>query len=106
MRLIDLEIKRQTVREKEREQQAGSSAGADRAAEKEKEKRYRLVLRKQEKLLYVCFHVLLNLAEEPAIEKKMAKRGNRRRFQIALLDGSAPCASLDHLEAQAAPTHP
>ena len=64
--------------------QGGSSAGADRAAEKEKEKRYRLVLRKQEKLLYVCFHVLLNLAEEPAIEKKMAKRGNRRRFQIAL----------------------
>ena len=42
------------------------------------------MLRKQEKLLYVCFHVLLNLAEDVEIERKMAKRGNRRRFQIAL----------------------
>ena len=45
---------------------------AKEAEAKEAEKRHRLVLRKQEKLLYVCFHVLLNLAEEPAIEKKMA----------------------------------
>ena len=39
------------------------------------EKRQRLTMRKQEKLLYVCFHVLLNLAEEPDIERKMTKRG-------------------------------
>ena len=31
--------------------------------------------RKQEKLLYVCFHVLLNLAEEAEIERKMSKKG-------------------------------
>ena len=73
MRLCDLEIKRQAVRERERAQQAGTSAGT--AEAKEAEKRHRLVLRKQEKLLYVCFHVLLNLAEEPSIERKMCKRG-------------------------------
>ena len=73
MRLCDLEIKRQAVRERERAQQASTSAGT--AEAKEAEKRHRLVLRKQEKLLYVCFHVLLNLAEEPAIERKMCKRG-------------------------------
>ena len=33
----------------------------------------RLIVEKQEKLLFVCFHVLLNLAEDMAIEKKMVK---------------------------------
>merc|ERR1719261_1070352 len=46
-------------------------SGGDREADK----RDKLAMKKQEKLLYVCFHVLLNLAEEPDIERKMAKRG-------------------------------
>jgi len=70
--VIELENKRHRVREHERAQQRGSG---DPAEDKEKEKRHRLMLRKQEKLLYVCFHVLLNLAEEPDIERKMAKKG-------------------------------
>ena len=73
LQVIELEAKRYRVREHEREKQR--QAGGDPAEEKEKEKRHRLMLRKQEKLLYVCFHVLLNLAEEPDIERKMAKRG-------------------------------
>lgn len=58
--LRQLETKRHRVREHERAQQPASG---DAAEEKEKEKRHRLMVRKQEKLLYVCFHVLLNLAE-------------------------------------------
>ena len=58
--VIELESKRHKVRERERAQQQGSGEPAE---EKEREKRHRLMLRKQEKLLYVCFHVLLNLAE-------------------------------------------
>jgi hypothetical protein len=30
--------------------------------------------RRQEKLLYLCFYLLLNLAEDGSIEKKMKKR--------------------------------
>jgi hypothetical protein len=60
VRSPQLENKRHRVREHERAQQRGSG---DPAEDKEKEKRHRLMLRKQEKLLYVCFHVLLNLAE-------------------------------------------
>ena len=90
MRLIDLEIQRQAVRdkekqkEKERQQGAAAGSGADGAEERERQKRQKLVVRKQEKLLYVCFHVLLNLAEEPATEKKMAKRGIVR-YLVAML---------------------
>ena len=73
LQVIELEAKRYRVREHERQKQR--QAGGDPSEEKEKEKRHRLMLRKQEKLLYVCFHVLLNLAEEPDIERKMAKRG-------------------------------
>jgi hypothetical protein len=75
MQLIELETKRHAVREREREQEAQAQGALPREDEHEKEKRHKLVLRKQEKLLYVCFHVLLNLAEEPEIERKMAKRG-------------------------------
>ena len=84
MRLIDLEIQRQAVRDKERERGVAAGGSAEGGDEREREKRHRLVLRKQEKLLYVCFHVLLNLAEEPAIEKKMAKRGIVR-YLVAML---------------------
>ena len=69
--VIELENRRHRVRAHERAQQGGGGGPED----KEREKRHRLTLRKQEKLLYVCFHVLLNLAEEPDIERKMAKKG-------------------------------
>ena len=37
-------------------------------------KKTRLLLRKQERLLFVCFHLLLNVAEDDRIERKMVKR--------------------------------
>lgn len=36
-------------------------------------KKMRSVTRKQDKLLTVCFHILLNLAEDTKVEKKMKK---------------------------------
>ena len=70
LKVVDLEMKRHKVREYEK-----VHANDPNMDPKEKEKRHRLMLRKQEKLLYVCFHVLLNLSEEPDIERKMARRG-------------------------------
>ena len=67
--VIELENKRHKVREHERAQQQSTGNAAE---DKERDKRSRLMVRKQEKLLYVCFHVLLNLAEEPDIERKSA----------------------------------
>lgn len=37
-------------------------------------KKIRIIFQKQEKLLYVCFHILLNLAEDVKVELKMKKR--------------------------------
>lgn len=37
-------------------------------------KKLNLMIAKQDKLFYICFTVLLNMAEDPAIEKKMKKR--------------------------------
>lgn len=37
-------------------------------------KKLNLMIAKQDKLLYICFTILLNMAEDPSIEKKMKKR--------------------------------
>jgi len=68
MDVVDLEIKRHALRERERAAR-GEALGA------EEEKRERVRVRKQEKLLYVCFHVLLNLAEDINTERKMCNHG-------------------------------
>ena len=41
---------------------------------KKRIKKMRSMTRKQDKLLTVCFHILLNLAEDTKVEKKMKKR--------------------------------
>ena len=38
------------------------------------EKKLLSIYRKQDRLLYLCFYLLLNLAEDVSIEKKMKKR--------------------------------
>ena len=68
LKVVDFETKRHALRMHEKEK------NPDKPADPMEEKRQRLAMRKQEKLLYVCFHVLLNLAEEPDIERKMTKR--------------------------------
>ena len=71
LKVVDFETKRHALHEHEKKKKAADPEHKQDAAE---EKRHRLMMRKQEKLLYVCFHVLLNLAEEPDIERKMTKR--------------------------------
>ena len=73
LKLIDYELKRVDVRisELERKKEGG---GKDPRDAVEEEKRFNEMLRKQDRLLYVCFSVLLNLAEDQKIEKKMHKR--------------------------------
>jgi hypothetical protein len=61
MRLVDLELKRIDERAKE---EAG----------KQVTQRMVLMTRKQDRLLYVCLYLLLNLAEDVSIERKMKKR--------------------------------
>jgi hypothetical protein len=39
------------------------------------EKKLAVMVKKQEKVLFVAFHLLLNLAEDLQIERKMKNRG-------------------------------
>jgi len=71
LEVVEREAKRSRVRELEQAKAEREGTATDPM----EEKRERLKVRKQEKLLYVCFHVLLNLAEEPDVERKMTKRG-------------------------------
>jgi len=56
-----------------------ASQGLDKRKESDKEalereqKNFKLKVKKQEKLLYVALHLLLNLADDIGIEKKMRK---------------------------------
>ena len=40
----------------------------------EKERRLLAVTQKQDKLLYLCAYLLLNLSEDPDLERKMQKK--------------------------------
>lgn len=71
MKVVELEMKRDAHRKEELQARAGQLSGE----EKEKElKKAKITEKKQDKLLYVCFHVLLNLAEDISVERKMKKR--------------------------------
>eukprot|EP00297_Palpitomonas_bilix_P002593 CAMPEP_0113875954 /NCGR_PEP_ID=MMETSP0780_2-20120614/5217_1 /TAXON_ID=652834 /ORGANISM="Palpitomonas bilix" /LENGTH=782 /DNA_ID=CAMNT_0000861977 /DNA_START=147 /DNA_END=2495 /DNA_ORIENTATION=+ /assembly_acc=CAM_ASM_000599 len=72
MKVIDLEVKRHELRKQDlkkmkQTKEEGGSVGKE-------EKKTLLVMKKQDKLLYLCFHLLLNLAEDVNIERKMKKR--------------------------------
>jgi len=69
MRVIELEAKRYEVRVRELEQLKESGKSTEEA-----KSAFKRTNKKQEKLLYVCFHVLLNLAEDVNVERKMKKR--------------------------------
>lgn len=88
MRILDLELKRGDARFKEgiereihraeRRLESGDRAGLSRQGPDGadgKGAQALLWLRKQDSLLYVCTYLLLNVAEDIAIEKKMKKRG-------------------------------
>mmetsp|Transcript_10146 Transcript_10146/g.17438 ORF Transcript_10146/g.17438 Transcript_10146/m.17438 type:complete len:799 (-) Transcript_10146:291-2687(-) len=65
MRLVDLELKRADEREKLEKKEPPTEA---------KQRKAMMVTRKQDKLLYVCLYLLLNLAEDVNIERKIKKR--------------------------------
>ncbi|KAJ3038924.1 Kinesin-associated protein 3, partial [Rhizophlyctis rosea] len=52
-------------------------------------RKFQALLRKQDQLLFVAFHLLLNLAEDPTIEVKMLKR-DIIKYLVALLDRKTP----------------
>mmetsp|Transcript_22516 Transcript_22516/g.76554 ORF Transcript_22516/g.76554 Transcript_22516/m.76554 type:complete len:799 (+) Transcript_22516:38-2434(+) len=70
MRIIDLEVKRQEERERALSEKSAKGEKIDDALQK----KLTVAQRKQEKLLYVCFYLLLNIAEDVNIERKMKKR--------------------------------
>ena len=86
LQVIEWEHKRHRVREHDKMKRMES--GGDREADK----RDKLAMKKQEKLLYVCFHVLLNLAEEPDIERKMARASCRARQHAQAVNPSCSCS--------------
>ena len=67
MRVIDLEIKRT-------EDRRLSVREMDEPLDEFAARRLATAERKQDRLLYVCFYMLLNLSEDPSVERKMKKR--------------------------------
>ena len=51
---------------------------------RKEEKKLAIMIKKQEKVLFVAFHLLLNLAEDLQIERKM------RNLLLAMLDRNNP----------------
>lgn len=82
MKIIDHEIKRYVVRVKEFKEKSinleklkGSEKYEEAASELRKdEKKLANIIKKQEKVLFVAYHLLLNLAEDLQIERKMKNR--------------------------------
>ncbi|KAJ3016484.1 UNVERIFIED_CONTAM: Kinesin-associated protein 3 [Siphonaria sp. JEL0065] len=52
-------------------------------------RKFQAMIRKQDQLLFVCFHLLLNLAEDLSIEVKMVKR-DIVRYLLTILDRETP----------------
>jgi hypothetical protein len=81
LRVVEYESKRHQVRKEDMERQVQRLkdmgdlvSGEDKKLLARDEKKYRMQLSKQNKLMHVCQLVLLNLAEEISIEKKMVNR--------------------------------
>jgi hypothetical protein len=80
MDLIDLEIKRTEHRAAEEGispamvAQKALDASTGQVQLQEREKKLLALIQKQDRLLYLCFYLLLNLAEDVGIEKKMKKK--------------------------------
>lgn len=75
MRAIDLEMRRIEHRKSpDIQKQLRKAAGADFARLDEATQKLVVSVRKQDKLLYLCFYLLLNLAEDVNIERRMKKR--------------------------------
>ena len=82
MRIIEHEIKRYILRVKEfktKMEQMENAKGTPEYEEmgehmRKEERKLAIMVKKQEKVLFVAFHLLLNLAEDLQIERKMKNR--------------------------------
>lgn len=86
VKVIELEVKRQQHRKDDFEKRKATLAGEE--LEKET-KKLKITEKKQDKLLYVCFHVLLNMAEDINVERKMKKRGITKML-VGMLQRKSP----------------
>jgi hypothetical protein len=97
MRIIDHEIKRYIVRVREFRQKSEDliklqgQPQYDEMAQimVKEEKKLAIMVKKQEKVLFVAFHLLLNLAEDLQIERKMKNRGIIPQL-LSMLDRNNP----------------
>ncbi|GAX77716.1 hypothetical protein CEUSTIGMA_g5159.t1 [Chlamydomonas eustigma] len=93
MDLIDLEIKRTEHRAAEEGispamvAQKALDASTGQVQLQEREKKLLALIQKQDRLLYLCFYLLLNLAEDVGVEKKMKKK-NIVVYLVKMLDRS------------------
>lgn len=102
LNVIELELRRYQLKAREAGPGAGpgfgpaSEAGVDGAEPGLDSEELVAILQQQEKLLFVCFYLLLNLAEDPSIEYRMKQRNIIRYVR---LDGFQPIhlAVLVHL---------
>ncbi|KAJ0402145.1 hypothetical protein P43SY_000460 [Pythium insidiosum] len=91
LKIVEFEIKRHELRvEEERSLQASQPRTDDEREKLEREKRRnKKRLKKQDQLLFVCFSLLLNLAEDIHTERKMVKR-KIVSFLVKMLDRVDP----------------
>lgn len=84
--IVDLEVKRAELREKEHPDFAQVARKmAEGKVLSDQQTKMMAVVRKQDQLLYLCFYLLLNLAEDPAVERKMKKK-NIVVYLVKMLD--------------------
>lgn len=75
MRVLDLEMKRiEHRKEPETKKRLRKADYTDFSELDSTTQKLVVAMRKQDKLMYLCFYLLLNLAEDVSIEKKMKKR--------------------------------
>lgn len=97
MKIIDHEIKRYIVRVREfkkKSEDLEQAQGTEKYQEmaeymQREEKKLAIMVKKQEKVLFVAFHLLLNLAEDLQIERKMKNRRIITQL-ISMLDRNNP----------------
>eukprot|EP00741_Cyanophora_paradoxa_P016640 tig00000198_g16069.t1 len=83
-KIIDFEIKRHEVRVKGYQEKKQSGTLTEEELEKE-QKKLKAMIKKQDRLLIVSLKLLLNLAEDVAVEQKMKKR-NIVQYLSVMLD--------------------
>lgn len=97
IKIIEHEIKRYIVRVKEFKQKTSDMQQKEGTEEyqelieymRKEEKKLAIMIKKQEKVLFVAFHLLLNLAEDLQIERKMKNRQIIASL-LAMLDRNNP----------------